>query len=186
MTVTATADIPVGPGGWRVATENTWMTTPPYGGPTGTISTGCRNRGQWPGWACPNDYQLPAAFTIQEGQTEATATLRLVSDSRAEDNEERMKLRGTATRGSRTLTTNTLDLHISDTNAGLSLSAPTFEAGPRRDRHLHGGAARRAAHAERDDHPDERRHRQGHGVVRVSPCALTFTPQNWKTPKRSQ
>ena len=183
VTVTATADIPVGPGGWRVVTENTWLTEPPFGGMHGTVSGGCTRQGQWPAFACPNDYQLPAGFTIQEGQTEATATLRFVSDSRAEDTEERMRLRGTATRGSRTLTTNTLDLHISDTNAGLSLSAPTFELVPTETATY--TVALRGVQPTQNVTitPTSGDTDKATVSCTANPCALTFTPQNWEDPQ---
>ena len=180
VTVTATANIPVGPNGWRIATENTYITQPPYGGMHGTISGGCQRTGHWPGWACPNDYRLPAAFTIQEGQTEATATLRLVSDSRMEDNEERLKLRATATRGTRTLTTNSLDLHISDTNAGVSVSAPTFDLVPTETATYTVSLRGVQPTQNVTITPTSSDATKATATCAADPCELTFTPQNWE------
>ena len=132
VTVTATADIPVGPRGWQVTTENVHVTEGRFrmliigqcGGPPYNYNV----------FACPNDYVLPATFTIEEGQTTATGTLRINTDPPSRDGgrEERLALRADAVRDAdgdgstdddKTLTTETLDLRLNDSAVGVSVGA---------------------------------------------------------------
>ena len=186
VTVTATADIPVGPRGWTVASENTWLTNPTF---ILVLPGACSSAGQWTGWACPNDYTLPAAFTIAEGQTTATATLRVRSDTRREDADERLGLKGTATRTTeggteRTLTTNELDLRIRESGAGLSLGTASVTGLVPGETGTYTVALRGGAPTV-DVMVTPASDDTGKATVSCAadPCALTFTPDNWDQPQ---
>ncbi|WP_419916316.1 Calx-beta domain-containing protein [Candidatus Poriferisodalis sp.] len=125
VTVTATADIPVGPDGWSVAVSN-----PTLDQSGGFVRTQCRTNVALAGWACPSDYRLPGVFKIAEGQTQATATLTLVSDSREETTEERMSLAAVATRGARKVAARKLDLRVRENASGISIDPPSGELIP--------------------------------------------------------
>ena len=186
VTVTATADIPVGPRGWKVTAENTHASDPRFS----LIFEGCQRTGNWPGgYACPNDYTLPSAFTIAEGQTTATATLRLAADSRNEAADERLGLRATATRtpeGSteRELTTNELDLRIRQTGKGISLSTASM-AGLVPGETATYTVALRGGAPTHDVTVTPTSAATGKATVSCAadPCVLTFTPDNWADPQ---
>ena len=174
-TVTATSDIPVGPGGW-VVTASSPLRYPMTQGPICAANGG---RGQLDGWACPNDFRLPPAFTIEEGQTAATAKLTIVSDTRTEVNEERMVLTASAARGTRELSTNRLSLRLRDSGAGLSIDV--------------GDSGLELLPGEAGAYRVSLRSQPSANVV-ITPTsgdtdtatvsgALTFTDTNWQTPQ---
>ena len=187
VTVTATANIPVGPGGWSVAVSNPVIDLPPWGGMLGVVSNGCRSSGQWPAFACPNDYMLPTTFTIRKGQTQATATVTLRSDTRDEPNPERLGLAAKATRGDRSVTAATLALRIEENASGIIVEPASAELIP-------GEATTYAVALSGATAPT------GNVTVTptsgdtdkatvscaVDPCVLTFTggsTGNWETPQ---
>ena len=110
MTVTATTDIPVGPGGWRVTLNlRPWRTS---------IT------------ASPNDVQLPT-FTIPEGASSATGTVVVVKDTRAEQ-QELLHIGGNAKRKSRTLQVRPqwTRARITDSGAGITLNTAMLDLLP--------------------------------------------------------
>ena len=115
-TLTATADIPVGPGGWRVTPSRR----------TGQGFSGT-------GWAGSGDVRFES-FTIPEGQTTATGTVRFLSDT-VDEPQEVLLIQGRAQRRSRSLTTalsglvqlKGLFVQIFNSGAGATLSATQLE-----------------------------------------------------------
>ena len=116
MTLTATADVPAGPGGWRVT-------------PTRRTGTGFSGTG----WAGAGDAAF-TPFTIAEGQTSGTGVVRFTADGLTEDLET-LLVQGSARRGTRTLPAalsglvqlEGLFVQIRDSGAGAALSTTTLD-----------------------------------------------------------
>ncbi len=160
MTVTATTNIPVGPGGWRVTLSlRGWRTS---------IT------------ASPNDVQLPPAFTIPEGATFATGTVVIVKDTRTEQ-QELLHIGGNAKRKSRTLQVRPqwTRARITDSGAGITLNTDMLDLLPteqltytvRLNQAPTGAASVTVTPAS-----------GATGKATVS-GALTFTSSNWQTPQ---
>ena len=115
MTLTATSDIPAGPGGWTV--------TPAMK----------RQASAGPGIASPADVRF-TPFTIPQGQTTATGTVTFVQDALVEPSEV-LLIQGSARRRNRTLAatlegltrTGGLFVNIVDASAGATVSATSLE-----------------------------------------------------------
>ncbi len=127
LEMTVTADIPVGPGGWTVEVKRA---------PTDLYLKGemvfrpyCEgNRHDLTvGYACPNDVTLPSAFTIREGQTEATGYLSIRRDNTVEATQERLSVHANASRKGVTRTSNTLNLYLRDAGTGIILSETALD-----------------------------------------------------------
>ena len=160
LTVTATSDIPVGPGGWAVTlTLRGWRTS---------------------NTASPNDIRLPAAadLTIAEGQTQATAKVTIVSDTQTEQ-QELLHIGGNAKRKSRTLQVRPqwTRARINDSGAGLTLSATSLNLLPTEEL-TYTVRLNQAPTANVTVTPAS----SATGKATVS-SAVTFTSTNWETPQ---
>ena len=174
LTVTATADIAVGPDGWAVTASSVHDAA--Y---RAVIANGCAVQGNYGGFACPNDFRLPAPFTIPEGQTQATAALVLVSDSRAESGTERLPLSATARRRGRMLATNDLLVAVSDTAAGISLGTVSVGLIPGETAEYTVSLRGQAPTANVVITPASSDSDKATVSCAADPCKLTFTPDNW-------
>ena len=121
VTLTATADIPVGPDGWRVTTKR--HSSDRFDPMQPDL---CNNF-----WACPNDFTLPGPFTIREGQTEATGSLVIARDNRNEAIAEWLHLYATAERRGVSYDTDPLlELRLHESNNGINLGQTTLNLVP--------------------------------------------------------
>ena len=118
LTLTATADIPVGPGGWLVTTQR--HSSDQYDPMQPNL---CNSSFM----ACPNDFTLPGPFTIREGQTEATGTLVIARDNRNEATPEWLHLYATAERRGVSYDTDPpLKLRLKESSNGINLNQVTL------------------------------------------------------------
>ncbi|MCY4424424.1 MAG: hypothetical protein OXC06_15285, partial [Acidimicrobiaceae bacterium] len=164
MTVTATADIPVGPGGWRVTPR-------------------MRPYGSLPGFASAADVRF-ASFVIPEGQTSATGKITFVQDNTAEP-QEQLIVQGSARRRTRTLQTalsglvaaGGLRVQISDGGAGATVSTTSLEI-VEAEATTYEISLNAAPTADVVVTPSSNK-----AAVATVSGALTFTTSNWQTPQ---